>query len=166
MPKILIINDANVLIDIEVSGLTTLVFELEYRFAVADILYQEEIEPFTSEFKGTELEAIAFDEETNSLLLEKVELYKETALSRNDISALVLALSNECILLTGEKLLRATAEDEGLEVHGILWLIEELFKSDLVSIEEVEVAYKKMEDEGSRLPKKEIEKQLKKFRKK
>jgi predicted nucleic acid-binding protein len=166
VPKTLIINDANVLIDIEVSGLTNLVFELEYRFAVADILYQEEIKPYTSEFKGTGLEAIAFDEETNRLLLEKIELYKGTALSRNDISAMVLALSNECILLTGEKLLRATAEDEGLEVHGILWLIEELFNNDLISLEEAEVAYKKMEEEGSRLPSKEIEKQIKRFKKK
>ncbi|MCH7614072.1 MAG: DUF3368 domain-containing protein, partial [Candidatus Marinimicrobia bacterium] len=102
MPKTLIINDANVLIDLEVSGLTKLVFELEYRFAVADILYQEEIEPYTTEFKETALEAISFDEGTNSLLLEKIALYKEIALSRNDISAMVLTIKNECILLTGE----------------------------------------------------------------
>ena len=166
MPKTLIINDANVLIDIEVSGLTNLVFELEYTFAVSDILYQEEIEPYSSEFKGTELEAIAFDEETNGLLLEKIELYKETALSRNDISAMVLALSNECILLTGEKLLRITAEGEGLEVHGILCLIEELFNNDLISLEEAETAYTNMEEAGSRLPWKEVDKQLKRFQEK
>lgn len=75
MPKTLIINDANILIDIEVSGLTALVFELEYHFAVSDILYQEEIEPYTTEFKETALEAISFDEGTNSLLLEKMYLH-------------------------------------------------------------------------------------------
>jgi len=164
VPKTLIINDANILIDIENADLTALVFELEYRFAVSDILYQEEIEPYTSEFKETALEAIAFDEEANSILLEKIDFYKETALSRNDIAAMVLAISNECILLTGEKLLRKTAEDEGLEVHGILWLTEELFNNGLINIEEIEVSYNKMDQAGSRLPNNEIEKQLKRFR--
>ncbi len=165
MPKRLIINDANVLIDIENAGLTALVFELEYRFAVSDILYQEEIEPYTSEFKETALEAISFDEETNSLLLEKIAFYKETALSRNDISAMVLAIKSECILLTGEKLLRDTAENEGVEVHGILWLMEELFNNELIDVDAVENAYELMEFSGSRLPWDEVEKQLKRFRK-
>ncbi len=163
MPKTLIINDANILIDIEVSGLTALVFELEYHFAVSDILYQEEIEPYTTEFKQTALKAISFDEGTNSLLLEKIAVYKEIALSRNDISAMVLAIKNECILLTGEKLLRDTAENEGIEVHGILWLMEELFNNEIIDIEAVENAYERMREENSRLPWVEVERQLRRF---
>jgi predicted nucleic acid-binding protein len=163
--KNLIINDANILIDIETSGLTSLVFELDYRFAVSDILYQEEIEPYISEFKETALEAIVFDQKTNGLLLEKIVLYKETALSRNDISAMVLAIKNNCILLTGEKLLRDIATKEGVEVHGILWLMEELFSSELINSQGVINAYEAMRRDGSRLPWDEIKKQLERFKK-
>ena len=164
MPVRLIIIDANILIDIEISELVEQVFRLDYEFAVPDILYEEEITPYTSDFKGTALKAIEIDEDTNGLVLEKQDQYKNTTMSRNDISALVLAIKNECILLTGERDLRQTANDEGVEVHGMLWLIEQLFNNDLIGINEVQAVYEKMKKGDSRLPWDEVEKQLKRFR--
>lgn len=163
MTKRLIINDANVLIDIEKAELVDLIFELDYEFAVPDVLYEEEISPFTSEFKGSPLISMEFDDEVSELLFEKQEQYKETAMSRNDISALVLAIQHECMLLTGEKILRSTAKAEGLEVHGTLWLVEELFNNNLMPVEDVEKAYEKLKKAGSHLPWDEIKKQLKRF---
>lgn len=161
----LIIIDANILIDIEVSGLVEQVFRLDYEFAVPDILYEEEITPYTSDFKGTALKAIEIDEDTNDLVLEKQDKYKATTLSRNDITALVLAIKHECILLTGEKDLRQTANNEGVEVHGMLWLIEQLFNNDLISLNEVQAVYEKMKRGDSRLPWDEVERQLDRLKK-
>lgn len=160
----LVIIDANILIDMEVSGLVEQVFRLEYEFAVPDILYEEEITPYTSDFKGTELNAIEFDDDINKFLFEKQEQYKDTALSRNDISALVLAIKKDCILLTGETALRQTAENEGVDVHGTLWLVEELFNNNLIDIDEIEIVYEKMKKSGSRLPWDEVERQVRRFR--
>jgi hypothetical protein len=41
---LLLISDANILIDMEVSGLLAPMFSMEYRFAVPDVLYVEELE--------------------------------------------------------------------------------------------------------------------------
>jgi len=163
--KTLIVSDANILIDIEVSGLTEIVFELEYDFAVPDILFYEEIAPFNPKLVESDLKVIIFDEKTNSLLAEKTQYYRNIALSRIDIAAMVLALDKECTLLTGELLLRTTAENERLEVHGMLWLMDELFNNGLIDSEGVDTAYESMRLDGSRLPWDEIEKQLNGFRK-
>ena len=165
MTKRLIINDANVLIDIEKAELVELIFELDYEFAVPDLLYEEEIAPYSSDFKETALSAIEFDDDAKELLLQMQEKYKKSAMSRNDISALVLAIRNKCILLTGEKELRQTAKQEGVEVHGILWLIEEMFINKLITINDIELAYKKMEQAGSRLPWEEVDKQIEQVKK-
>lgn len=39
----LLISDANILIDVEVAGLTEVLFGLDHTFAVPDILYAEEL---------------------------------------------------------------------------------------------------------------------------
>ena len=40
----LLISDANILIDVEVGGLTASMFSLDYRFALPDVLFYEELE--------------------------------------------------------------------------------------------------------------------------
>lgn len=165
MAKTLVISDANILIDIEVSGLTEVVFELEYSLAVSDTLFYEEIAPFNPKLINSDLIIFPFDGKTNNLLVEKTECYRSIALSRNDISAMVLALVNECILLTGERLLRGVAEDEGLEVHGMLWLMKALFDNGLIDVDAATDAYEAMRQDGSFLPWSDVEKQLKIFRK-
>lgn len=41
---LLLISDANILIDIEIGGLVAPLFSLEYQFAVPDVLFCEELE--------------------------------------------------------------------------------------------------------------------------
>ena len=48
-------------------------------------------------------------------------------LTLNDCLALVLAEDiDDCILLTGDSPLRGIAEASGIEVHGVLWTIDEM----------------------------------------
>ncbi|GBE09283.1 hypothetical protein BMS3Abin11_02414 [bacterium BMS3Abin11] len=49
---------------------------------------------------------------------------------------------------------------EGVNVHGTLWLVGEMLDNGCLSIIDAENAYKKMLDDGSRLPLKEIKNQL------
>lgn len=41
---LLLTSDANILIDIEIGGLLAPMFSLDYRFAVPDVLFDEELE--------------------------------------------------------------------------------------------------------------------------
>ena len=49
-----------------------------------------------------------------------------------DHSALALAMQEKCPLLTGDKDLRTAAKSEGVEVHGTVWIIEELLNQKLI----------------------------------
>ena len=59
---LLLISDANVLIDIEDGGLTGAMFSLPYQFAVPDILFYEELQKHHNHLlqcgKRTEPEAL------------------------------------------------------------------------------------------------------------
>ena len=57
-------------------------------------------------------------------------------LALNDCFALVLAEQNvDCILLTGDGLLRRIAAGKGIEVHGVLWATDEMESQGVVSVE-------------------------------
>ena len=43
VPKTLLISDANIFIDMEVGGLIERMFDLDYQFAVPDVLFAEEL---------------------------------------------------------------------------------------------------------------------------
>jgi predicted nucleic acid-binding protein len=70
-----------------------------------------------------------------------------------DRSVLFKALALQCCLLTGDGLLRREAEEQGLEVHGSLWVIEQIHLACLAT----QVELLRMVDElekNPRLPKK------------
>jgi len=57
---------------------------------------------------------------------------------RHDCFAFALAERNPgCILLTADGSLRSTAKDHGIEVHGVLWAIDEMGKAASVTTGEI-----------------------------
>jgi len=85
-------------------------------------------------------------------------LYIETypSLSIYDAHVLVLADSLGAFLLTGDRVLRNKAEKMGVEVHGILWLLDVMMASKGLDCMEVLDALDRMASGGSRLPVAEI----------
>jgi hypothetical protein len=69
-------------------------------------------------------------------------------------------LQLESILLTGDKALKLFSEQSGIEVHGIFWLIEQMYKHAI--IDEIEYKEKLTELKGlsCRLPVEEINRRL------
>ena len=55
-------------------------------------------------------------------------------------------------LLTGDRHLRAAAEQEGVPVHGTLWLLDEMVRLAVVSPRLAAQALERMLERGSRLP--------------
>ena len=164
MSKKLLISDANIIIDIVVGELQTTMFALDYEFGTPDILYAEELEEQHSEIVDAGL--VLFELKPDAINYANT-LYQQNLISKvsvNDCIALALAQQESCALLTGDAKLKQLAIIEDVSVRGTLWLVDEMFKSNLISVKEAEIAYQKMLDDGSRLPVDEIKKQLDRFK--
>lgn len=160
MPRTLVISDANVLIDMESGGLLEPMFRLDYRFAVPDVLYEEELRDHHPGLVALGLHRI----ELSSASVRYVEVLaadrRSRGVGRYDLFALALARQEECLLLTGDALMRALAEAEQCRVHGTLWLVAELLGDGRIRAARARRAYEAMRDAGRRLPWAEIERQL------
>ncbi|MGD0951750.1 MAG: hypothetical protein ABR985_05050 [Methanotrichaceae archaeon] len=52
---------------------------------------------------------------------------------RIDLFALVLAIEEKTTLLTGDNALRKAALQEGVDVHGIIWLLDKMIQDKVIS---------------------------------
>jgi hypothetical protein len=147
---LLLISDANILIDVEIGGLVAPMFSLDYRFAVPDVLFVEELEDQHAYLLDMGLES----RELGPQLVMRVEKLagQYPKPGRNDFFALVLAAEEQCPLLTGDKDLRAAAEQESVEVRGTLWLVAEMVKTGKISVQIARNGFQRMRVHGRRLP--------------
>jgi predicted nucleic acid-binding protein len=155
---LLVISDACVLIDIECGNLTNAMFSLSYQFVVPDTLFSEELEERHAHLSqlGLICKTISGD-----LVAEAYSLHqKYVRPSVNDMLALILAKHEGCQLLTGDKALRDAAKDFNVEVHGTIWLVEQMLQEKKISVEVARIAFQSMNNFGSRLPWGEVEKLL------
>ncbi|MBD3634962.1 MAG: DUF3368 domain-containing protein [Methylophaga sp.] len=147
---LLLISDANILIDLEEGQLIEMLFELPYQFSIPDILFAEELEQ-QHEYL-LEL-GLTTQELTSQSMMQAVTLTQQyTNPSRNDCFALALAQQENCPLVTGDKALRAAAATEGVVVKGTLWIIEQMVRQGLITTAEARDAYQNMKAANRRLP--------------
>lgn len=147
---LLLISDANILIDIEAGDLIAPMFSLDYQFSVPDVLFYEELEEQHAHFLELGLQVQGLDEKGIQRVQALSQTYKNP--SRNDLFALVLAEIEKCPLLTGDAALRRAAESENLKVNGTLWLIGEMVREKRITTMVARAALKKMQNSGRRLP--------------
>ena len=70
-----------------------------------------------------------------------------------------------CILLTGDKKLRSVANDHMIEVHGVLWVIDEIHKSATCETSNLLSALEIFEgDPTVHLPIREVRSYIRRFR--
>tara|TARA_R110002072_G_scaffold3149_10_gene23550 strand:- start:9248 stop:9796 length:549 start_codon:yes stop_codon:yes gene_type:complete len=161
MSKSLLISDANILIDIIAAGLTKEMFSLQYDFAVPVLLFEQELKENHGHLVKSGLNLIDMEAEHAKRIETLGKQYN--GVSAFDLMALTLAEEKEAPLLTGDRKLRQVCMAENIEVYGTLWLIEQMLIEKKIEVSQVETAYKKMEEDGSRLPWDEVEKQLKRL---
>lgn len=121
---LLLISDANILMDVEAGDLTTAMFSLDYQFAVPDVLYYEELQEQHRDLQDKGLKLKTLSPKGVERVQELSQKYRKP--SRNDLFALVLAELNKCPLLTGDAALRQATNAENIEVKGTIWLLEEM----------------------------------------
>jgi predicted nucleic acid-binding protein len=87
------------------------------------------------------------------------------ALTIHDCFALALAEQTEaCILLTGDRALRRIAAGRGIEVHGVLWTIDELERTGLATARQLCGALRLLEQDSLVfLPKDELRRRMRRL---
>jgi predicted nucleic acid-binding protein len=154
--------DTNTLIDLYRGGVHRELFRLPFTVLAPDVIVAELIEPPGPALLDLGLQVVEF---TSAEVLTVIDLSRtHPEVSINDLFALILARNRNVLLLTGDKRLRRIAEDEyGLDVHGTLWLLDQLVKHKIVPSPRAAIALRDMLKSGSRLPKSECDRRLRKW---
>jgi predicted nucleic acid-binding protein len=147
---LLLISDANILMDVEVGDLIAPMFSLGYHFAVPDVLYYEELEEQHAHFLEMGLQIRTLSAKSVERVQALSQAYPRP--SRNDLFALALAENEACPLLTGDAALRQAAETEQVEVRGTIWLIAEMVREKRITVTVAKAALHRMKANGRRLP--------------
>lgn len=105
---------------------------------------------------GLEVRSLTGDE------VEAVIRLNETysAPSRTDMATLVVARAEDGILVTGDGALRAAADEEDIEVHGSLWVVDALVDTGIVEPPEAARALQLMMEADRRLPEDEVNERI------
>jgi hypothetical protein len=129
------INDANLFIDLCEIGLIPVFFELPLIFHTIQLIL--------SELEANQMAELAPYIENGMLYVrhlshEEIEDLDQLTphsrkLSRQDLSLYFYAREiGDCMILTGNNRLRKEAQRQGFEVHGILWVFEQLVHYQLL----------------------------------
>lgn len=92
------------------------------------------------------------------MVIELAERYARP--SREDLFALVLIREMDVVLLTGDSNLRDSAEEEGVKVHGTIWLLDQMIAHEIIDESERAGSLKLMVESGCRLPNEEVKARL------
>ena len=147
----LLVTDTNIWIDLHVAGLVEPVFRLPYRFLASDFVLASELrQPPVATLRALGLELVELDP------LQVTELFGLRAeygrLSVQDLGAFLVARTRHAVLLTGDRRLGDLAVANGITVHGVLWLLDELVAGYIVPSTEAAEALARMLQGGARLP--------------
>lgn len=136
------ITDANIFIDLLTASLldafAALDLEIITSYEVISELYPEQQVHLNTLLENGQLAIGLVDEPSFS---EWRSIYKPSnGLSYPDQTVLFLAVKNDAMILSGEKLIRKFADRWHLEAHGILWVIDQLVDKEVIRIELAHIA--------------------------
>ncbi|BDI08132.1 hypothetical protein [Sphaerotilus microaerophilus] len=144
------ISDTNIWIDFGQAGLLDALFELPFTFVSTDIVVDELNNPAPAGLleRGLVVETLA--EEAVEQLFTLMAEHGNSSLA--DVSCYLIAKMQGLPLLTGDGRLRKQAAKDGVQVHGALWLLDQLVAHDIVTKAHAAAALQTMLDAGARLP--------------
>jgi predicted nucleic acid-binding protein len=129
-----LVSDTSVLIDLERGQLLEEMFRLPFEFAVPDLLYAKELTGALGEklvALGLRVEVLTPAELSRATIARR----QNARLSTPDTFAFAIAQSRHWTLLTGDGGLRELAQAERIDMHGVLWLFDQLADGNHVSFE-------------------------------
>ena len=137
--KKIVVNDTNVFIDLHDVGLLEQFFHLPWEvhttdFVMLELLNEGQKDTVTVYERDGSLHVATFEFEE---IIEIDNLHKKvidkTNLSLTDCSVWYYAKQNNYTLLTGDRKLRNSAVNEGVEVRGIIYVFDELVANGIMT---------------------------------
>ena len=156
----ILVSDTSVLIDLERGGLLEACFNLSFRFTVPNLMYEHELKEHD---RGNLIKlGLSIERLDDSCVSLAVKHRREKpALSTSDSFVLALAQTRNWILLSGDKTLRQLAENNAVECHGVLWLLDRILCESAATMQELHDGLVKIsEHPRCRLPNSEVQKRL------
>lgn len=157
-----LVSDTNIWIDLHHGGLLRQVFDLPCAFVTTDFAFAELCEPAGADLCRWGLSVVGFSGEETPDIYRLRETLRNPSLA--DVSCFYLASQRGWALLTGDKAVRQACRQQGVEVHGTLWLLDALYDHQLVAGAELCRALDAMRVQGGRLPEKACSERLSQWR--
>ena len=157
LPSVLV-TDTNIWIDLENGKILADVFRLPYQFFTADFAVEEFIRPGWATLQVLGLQTHDLAPEYMLELVRLRQIYRQ--LSAVDLAALLLAKALGASLVTGDRRLNELAKAQGVPVHGVLWILDEMVIHQVLTATQAAIALRRMLEQGARLPDVECQKRF------
>jgi predicted nucleic acid-binding protein len=162
----IIVSDTSCLIDLRKASLLEALIRLPYEIGIPDVLFEELVS-----FEFGEIALIDNHFQKLSLPGDGVRrvqtiAQKHPALSLNDCFAFVVAeRTTNSILMTGDRRLRELADSHQIEVHGVLWAMDEMYQTGAATTSQLRTALQLFQlDPTVHLPSREVNIRLKHYK--
>lgn len=144
------ISDTNIWIDFRNAGLLDALFDLPFQLCSTDFVLEElqDFDPAALLAKGLVVHGL--DEAATARLFGLMMAHNNSSLA--DVSCYLLAQDTGFPLLTGDGRLRKQAMQDGIQVHGVLWLLDQLIAHGVTSGAAAAEGLRGMLLRGARLP--------------
>jgi predicted nucleic acid-binding protein len=163
----IVVSDTSCLIDLRKVSMLDLLLRLPYEFLIPNTLFEEELLKFTAAEKRALVRGgLKVVDLPGELVLRAQEIIREVPrLSVHDGFAFALAEQHAgCILLSGDEALRTLAAKHAIEVHGVLWVLDQLHANNLCTAAGIATVLRSFQEDISvRLPRREIAAYLKRY---
>lgn len=156
------ISDTNIWIDFRNAGLLDELFQLPLTLCCTDFVFNELNDLPRAHFVAQGLQVEMLDDAAIlQLFTLKVE-HGNSSLA--DVSCYYLAQQTGHPLLTGDGKLRKQATKDGIQVLGVLWLLDQLVAHALIPPTRAAEALEAMLSHGARLPQTECHQRLQQWK--
>lgn len=158
----ILVTDTNIWIDLVNGEILEMIFGLPFTFMIPDIAESE----FSRQPKWDLLLKLGVvpGELNGYQVADLINITQvNQSLSSNDVAAFILARDLATVLLTGDKHLRKMASDHGVQVHGLLWLMDELVGFGILDKNTAFDSLLRIMSQNSRLPQSECQERLKRW---
>lgn len=149
----ILITDTNIWIDLGNGDLLGVIFRLPYKICIVDFARNEihSVDVGFLEKQGLIILDLASDQVAEVSRLSQ----RNRAISPVDFAAFLLAKEMGAVLVSGDRNLVKFAAQSNVTAHGLLWLIDEMVRLNIIPKNRALLSLAAMISRGARLPEEE-----------
>lgn len=161
MSQHIYISDTNIWIDFQYAGLLDALFSLPFTYVSTDFVLEELTIQDADDLRARGLVVQGLDGDVMLRLSALMASHNNSSLA--DVSCYLLARDTSQPLLTGDGRLRRQAQRDGLQVHGALWLLDQLVAHKVIELAVAAAGLRVMLEAGARLPEDECRSRIERW---